>query len=243
MSLRANVLILLATCIISQLVAQEAMDKPMLTQAPRVMATAYFDWGFPVSYFGEHLHADQGIGFGGELLYKFNPDQPVWVGAGIHTFRFDHYTVGYTQEIDGEFFNFEERTATRMFLAHALIRFQPELQYFLRPYLQGGLGMHWIFTNTKIKDVDVDEFVDRINEQRDAILGFALNAGVHLVPRRFPDFRADLRFGYFRNASATYLRFVEGRGAPNGLPIAYFEEKESAIDLIALHFGFAVLIR
>ena len=245
MGFRTNVMIPLALCLIaSGLSAQEhPADASIIVEKPRLMGTAYFDCGIPLSHLADNLDDNYGIGFGGEVLYRIEKDNPVWVGAGVHTYAFDSYAIRYFQEFDGQIYNYEDRTTSRLFQAHLLARFQPEVRFLFRPYVQGGLGMHWYFTNTKVRDTDVNETVDRINEGTESVLGFAFHAGVQLVPHRLPQVRGDIRIGYFRNASVGYKRYVEGRGDPSGFPIDYFEDVESAVDMIGLHIGIAIALR
>jgi opacity protein-like surface antigen len=126
-------------------------------------------------------------------------------------------------------------------MLHGLMRFQPDVRFFLQPYLQGGAGMHWFYTNTKIKDTDYGQQVESINENRDAILGFALHAGFQYVPRSMPYIRFDARFGYFRNASVEYLRY--NPNLPGAVyPIEFFEPKVSAVDIFGIHLGVTMMI-
>jgi hypothetical protein len=213
--------------------AQEsAVQIPGVLQSPVVMTSMYLDWGFPARQFRSNMR-ENGIGFGGEALYNLQRGRPVWAGVGVHTFAFDDYSTTYTY--------YREKTTSRMFAAHGLIRFQPRIDYPVQPYIQGGAGVHWLFTNTKIRDTDAGEIADRINESRDAALGFALHAGAHYVPRKVPWVRADVRFGYFRNASVEYLRYNDRLSGPNGLPVESFERRVSVVDMFGLHIGFTLM--
>jgi len=206
----------------------------------RWMATMYIDWGITSKHFARNMHEDHGFGFGGELLYNIQDKKPLWGGVGVHSFSFDDDKLRYTQEIDGVLYNYKDHTASRVFIAHGVLRFQPDVTFCLRPYVQGAVGMHWFFTNTKVQDLDYDEQVDRINESRDSKLGFAFLAGVQYVPKKLPDFRIDLRCSYYRNASVEYLCYNPDLGG--SLPIDFFESKVSAVDIIGINVGITALI-
>jgi len=240
MALKTKVIILVASCLVTILGAQNDIDAPLIKSEPRFMTTAYFDWGIATRQFATNLDLNNGVGFGGEFLYRLQKTGPAWGGLGVHSFMFDRYDLRYSQEIDGEVYNYKDRTASRVFMAHGLIRFQPEVRYLLRPYFQGALGVHWFFTNTTIRDTDLSEIVDRINENRDAVIGFAIHAGLHIVPARLPFLRGDLRFGYFRNASVEYMRYSDRLSGP--FAVDAFERKTSAVDMLGVHVGVAFLI-
>jgi hypothetical protein len=234
-------MILATTILSSGVCAQNDIDAPLIRAESRWTGSAYLDWGIASGHFATNLDHDEGLGLGGEFLYRLQKGGPVWGGVGVHSFIFDRYNLLYSQELDGEIYNYQDRTASRLFMAHGLIRFQPKIRYPIRPYLQGAIGMHWFFTNTTIKDTDLNESIDRLSENRASVIGFAVHAGFHVVPPRFPDFRAEFRFGYFRNASVEYMRYNEDLGGP--FAVDAFERKESAVDLIGIHIGVAIRIR
>jgi hypothetical protein len=208
----------------------------------RWQASMDLDWGIAARQFANNMDRRHGFGFGGELLYNLQDRKPLWAGAGAHSFAFDEFSMVYSQEIDGEIFNYRDKTVSRIFMLHGVMRFQPEVRFFLQPYLQGAAGIHWFFTNTKTRDLDYDEQVERINENRDAIWGFSLQAGVQYVPRKLPDIRIDTRFGYYRNASVEYLWY--NPGIPGGnYTIDYFESGISPVDLFGIHIGLTAVIR
>ncbi|MDX1478710.1 MAG: hypothetical protein R3301_13450 [Saprospiraceae bacterium] len=220
------------------LVAQDVYDEDVEEAPPRErwMGSVYVDFGIPLRQFERNIN-DNGLGFGGELLYNVQYQRPVWAGIGVHSFAFDDYSLIYTQVFDGEFFEYRELTASRMFAAHAIFRFQPDVDFIIQPYIQGGFGMHWFFTNTKIEDRAIDELVDQFGENRDSVLGYSLHFGLQYVPRGVPQFRIDLRVGYLRNASVEYMRYNPELGDVDSFPIDYFETRTSAVDILGLHSG------
>jgi hypothetical protein len=208
----------------------------------RWIASGYMDWGIAGHLFAQNMEENHGFGPGGEVLFNIQRRRPIWVGAGVHSFAFDDFRLTYMQEFDGILYTYEDHTVSRIFMAHGVIRFQPEVRFVLQPYIQGALGIHWFYTNTKVKDLDLAETVERINDNRAAVPGFTMHAGVQFVPRKLPDVRADLRVGYFRNASVEYLRYNPRTGG-GSFPIDYFEARTSPVDMIGINIGVPAVIR
>ncbi|MDX1409387.1 MAG: hypothetical protein R3330_14670 [Saprospiraceae bacterium] len=231
-------ILLLSVAVIAQDETNDAGEE--VPPQERWQGSFYLDIGVPLRQFDQNIN-DTGLGVGGELLYNVQYRRPVWAGIGVHSFAFDDYSVIYTEIFDGEFFEYRELTASRMFAAHAIFRFQPEVNFIIQPYIQGGFGMHWFFTNTKIEDRDIDEVVDRFSENRDAVFGYSLYAGLQVVPRRSPEIRADVRVGYLRNASVEYMRYNAELGDVDSFPIDYFETRTSVVDILGLHAGVTFL--
>lgn len=241
---RITFIIALAGLLItSDLTSQNVDLDPNTDVGSRFMLSAYMDIGTSTRQFRRNVNKDTGLGFGTDLLFQVQKNNPIWAGIGIQRLAFDRDRLAYSQEFDGEFYNYEDKTTSRLFMAHGILRFQPYVRFALRPYIQGSAGMHWFYTNTIITDTDLDERVERINENRDATLGFALHGGVQFVPNRYPDFRLDARVGYFRNASVEYLTYNPSLGGGPGFPIDFFEVRNSAVDIIGFHIGMTFVLR
>lgn len=205
------------------------------------LASLYLDVGIPTSTFSDNMR-ETGVGVGGEMLINLQKGGPVWAGIGVHSFAFDDFSITYFDQIDFDYIEIKELTASRLFVAAAVMRFQPPVDFVLRPYFQGAFGMHWFFTNTKIEDVEFDEVVSTIKENSDSELGFSLHAGVMVVTRKFPHIRGDVRFGFFRNASVEYMRYNANLPSPSGFPIDYFEVKESPVEMLGVHVGVTLVM-
>ena len=205
---------------------------------PHWEVQVYFDVGIPIGQFGENL-SNNGYGVGGEGLYHING--PIWVGIGVHSYRFDNAKITYEEQFDDDVIELRELTATRTVALHAIFRFQPELNSIFSPYVQGGLGWHWFFTNTKIKDLENDDIVDQFNELRDSQLGLALHIGVQISPAALQALNLDVRFGHFKNGTVQYMRYDSDlNSSPGGYPIESFETEISAVEFIGMQVGLMV---
>ena len=233
------IVIILALCGLSICSASAQESDTVEVYYPEWISSIYADFGIPLSYFADNLDKG-GLGVGGEVLYNIKYRQPVWAGVGVHSFTFDNSSLGYAEIIDGELVNFDETTASRLFMAHFIVRFQPEIDFFIQPYLQAAVGMHWFFTNTKIEDVDFDEIVDRTKNNSDSVLGYGLHAGILIGPARSP-YKGDFRIGYFKNASVEYMRYNPNLGDIDSYPIDFFETRVSVVDILGIQAAFVYL--
>ena len=206
------------------------------------MLSGSLDVGVARSHFTRNMDKQLAGGMAFELLLNLQKRKPVWAGVGFQRFLWDINRLSYTQQIDNDFYNYEERTASRIIMLHGVIRFQPQVRWVLQPYVQGAAGLHWYYTNTKIVDVDYDEVVEKITESREVIPGFALHAGMQFVPRKLPDVRIDARLGYLNNASVEYLRYNPNLPVGN-YPIDSFEAKNSPVEILDIQIGVTIVIR
>ncbi len=205
---------------------------------PKWEVQVYFDFAIPIGEFGENL-SNNGYGVGAEALYHVQ--EPVWIGIGMHSFRFDNNRITYEDQFGDDLVELREIAATRAMIVHAIFRFQPELNSIFSPYVQGGIGWHWFYTNTKIKDVENDEIIDQFNELRDSDLGIALHVGVQISPKSLQTLNIDVRFGYFKNSAVQYMRYdPDLNDSPGGYPIESFETKVSPVEFLGLHVGLMV---
>jgi hypothetical protein len=201
----------------------------------RFQAGGFFGVGIPTVDFSRHMETT-GFGLGFEAFLALKPRSPVWIGLGFHSFEFDSRSSIYVEEIEGYFYEFREKTASRLFVIHMLARYQPPLDFLLQPYIQMQAGYNHFFTNTKIEDTDLNEVVDRFPEHSSSVPGYALMAGVNIVPSD-PIWAIDLRVGYFGNPSTDYLVYDEESDTGQTFPIETFDERQSSVQIIGLHLG------
>ncbi len=227
------VFLILTTLSFGQLYAQYGINGDK--SKARWHMEGYFNVGIPISEFGDNMN-QTGYGGGGTLMY--NVQGPVWMGITAYGGRFDNYGISYLEQDGSEFFEIEELTATRMSRVYAVFRFEPLEEVVFSPYIEGGMGWHWIFTNTKLTDVEFDEQIDRFSELRDSRLGFGIGGGVQVVPKASPAVGLNLRIGYVYNAQVEYMRYNPDIPLqPNAFPVEAFEIRESPIDMVTVDIG------
>ena len=204
------------------------------TFGSRWLVQAHGTYAIPIGTFNANMR-ESGWGFGGEVLTSIKG--PVMAGLHVSGARFDNFAIGYNEVFDGELYEYDELTASRLLLGHVAVRFEPEIKGILQPYAQGLIGAHWYYTNTRIKDVGANEVVDRFNESSDVVLGFGAQLGLQVAPPKWQAFGIDLRAGYMTNGSVTYMRYDPRLTAPNGYPAEFFEEKTSPVQMITIQLG------
>ena len=173
-----------------------------------------------------------------EGLYRIQNNKPFLLGVSTAMTTFQKNATEYVDQIDGAFITIKEKTATHFFNVGLNFRFQPEINWYLQPYLQGHIGMNQIFTNTKFRDVDAEEILDQINEELSTTIGYGAYAGIHIVPNYWY-LRGEIRVGYLRNKAVDYLSLKEN--LTSEIPIENFEERNSPVSLILVHAGITYL--
>src|SRR5690606_38103069 len=129
MSFKANVLILVTCALTDTASGQNAIDAPVLRDTVRWLGSMYMDIGIPVGEFAMNMDRYNGLGIGGEVLYRLQPGGLIWGGIGVHSFALDRFGLNYSQQIDDIIYNYREQTTSRIFMAHAVLRFQPGIRF------------------------------------------------------------------------------------------------------------------
>lgn len=169
-----------------------------------------------------------------EGLYRIRENHPVLVGLSTFRTTFQQKTVKYEDWFDGSLIRIRERTASRFTNVGGNIRFQPEINWLLQPYLQGQVGWHYIYTNTKFRDRDENETIEILNEQRASRLGYGIQAGVQYVPNAWYG-RIDFRVSYFSNPAADFMALDSN--PVSDVPIEQFALRNAPISLLFFHLG------
>ena len=218
-------------CIASVLSAQE------------FQAAINFLLGQPQGEFQEKVD-DFGFGVGG--LFAYRPgNSALMIGADVE------YMI-YGSETRQEPFSFtipdvtvDVETSNNIVLLHALARLQGNHGVF-RPYMDGLIGMHYFFTETKVSDEDDfedDPIASSIN-QEDVAFSYGAGGGVmvlvHQKERRpgedpkLKEVLIDFRVRYLFGGEATYLK----KGSitrENG--VASIDPLRSRTDLLTYQLG------
>ena len=225
---------------LNTLQAQEILigeeDDPLqVERTPRFVAGLYYNGMFPLSRFQENLQTTY-HGLGADFLYRFNKNNPLYVGLGINAFLGNSEFIEYPEIIDGEFFNTRETTSANVVSANALFRFMPDLYKWYEPFGEVHLGYKFLFTHTTFKDIDADDVFDSNFEETDWSLSFGVGAGCNFY--LFNDYvRISTKIAYSKGIGASY--HVESPTDNGGDPIDRFELRSSATDIVVLHIGVA----
>lgn len=230
MRLIISLLITLSAISVGNLNAQEEWSSN-----PRFTFRGFGELAIPKAEFARNMD-ENGWGIGFDALYKIRKETPISIGIAMHTLSFDSKSLRYQDALDGVIYEYREVTASRLFALYGAIRFDPDIDFILKPYVQVNAGYHLFFTNTKIRDVDIDEVVDRIHEDHNSVPGYGLEAGIQFFPDK-SFWAIDLRVGYFGNSSVSYMVYNEELDDGQSFPIFSFEEKNSPVTLLSIQLG------
>ncbi len=197
-----------------------------------------FQLGIPLGKFGENIDYT-GWGFGGNVMWKLKKDVPVYAGID---FSFQNYDFQAVTEVTFDFEEYETKTKNSIVLSHVQVRYYPEIDFFLHPYVEGMIGVKSLFTRTILTD-KTDGANDQINSQFENS-DFALSLGGAIgfeIPISKNYLFLDVRCSYLKGNSGEYYVRKEDDSVYLE-PIDVFEIKNSATDLFVPQIGIKFLI-
>lgn len=213
-------------------VITSAAQQQVISDLPRWAVHADFGVVIPEGFITRYM-TENNPGFNGELLYRVQDNKPFLVGINLFWTPLQSETDFYSDFIDGEVFNIRERTSSYFLNTGVNVRFQPEFNWMIQPYLQGQFGWYFYHTGTTFRDQDVEEVYDRISEESSSTLGYSVTGGIHIVPNYWYA-RFDLRFTYMRNPAVEMLTKT---GETSGTPIEAFELNVTPASFVYISFG------
>ena len=176
-------------------------------------AAVNFLVGQPQDEFKENVE-DVGFGIGGMLAVRPG-NSPVMVGidAGFMIYGSETRQEPFSSTIPDV--TVEVETQNNIFFGHFLLRLQGNSGSF-RPYLDGLFGMHYFFTETKVRDEDAfpgEEPIVSSTNQDDAALSYGAGGGVMFLVyqkaeegSKLSEVLIDFRVRYSFGGEATYLK-------------------------------------
>lgn len=205
---------------------------------PQFQAGINFLLAFPQDEFNEIVD-NAGFGIGGEFLYSF-PLIPLSIGLS------GGYII-YGSETREERFSLtipdvyvDVSTTNNIAQGHFLMRAQPG-QGSVRPYMDGLIGFHYLYTRTTVKDQGDGEDVASSTNFDD--FAFSYGGGGGLMISLYRNMREengleavnlDLRLRYLFGSEAEYLK--EGSISIENGNVSYNVNK-SATDIITFQIG------
>ena len=199
---------------------------------------ANFQLGLPQGKFGDNINYT-GWGFGGNVMWKFKKDVPIYGGID---FSFQNYDFQAIREVTFDLEEYETKAKNSIVLSHVQIRFYPEVNFFLQPYVEGMIGVKSLLTRTILTD-KTDGANDQIDSQFENS-DFALSLGGAIgfeIPISKNHLFLDVRCSYLKGVSGEYYVRKEDDSV-YVQPIDVFELKNSATDLFIPQIGVKFLI-
>jgi opacity protein-like surface antigen len=195
----------------------------------------YFLTVAPRGEFGENV-TNNGYGIGLQGLARIG-STPVLIGG-------DFGFVVYGSESHREQFNatipfdVRVRTSNVILLPHFVLRAQPRTG-FIRPYVDGLIGLKYLYTETSIKDEDTDETIESDTNLSDTSFSYGVGGGLQIPFTKNSEANAVLDVGvrYLRGGRAEYLRKGSIREV-NGLVV--YDVFSSRTDVLAVQIGLTI---
>lgn len=194
--------------------------------------------GVPLDRFRENLDA---VGFGGGASFLFRlRDKPVYMGLAGSWMNYANEKDAFTVQVDGFFEDYEWRTNSNILLGHAVLRFQPDVVFPLKPYVDGMIGFKNLYTKTKLVDLngEEDEVIERESNLNDWAFSYGGAAGLHIAFWEHIGIRIDLKVAYLQGANARYLARMDNTdGQVFTEPIEAFEERVGPTNMLVPQIG------
>jgi hypothetical protein len=146
-------------------------------QAQNFQAGVDFLTGLPQREFRENVD-DLGFGVSGEIG-GFLGDSPVMIGGkfGFLNYGIERRWEPFSYAIPDVIVRVS--TTNNILLAHAFVRLQPR-EGAVRPYVEGLVGLKYLFTRTSIDSDDWDDDTASYTNLDDLTPSYGVGAGVHV---------------------------------------------------------------
>ena len=178
---------------------------PTITQQPNTNGLFGIHFGSARAHgrFDEASRGLQSWGMNLEGAYRV-PETPIFVGAaffyGLHDTSLDKNSY-----IDGSGQTMRVRTNHNHINANGFVRIQPDINFPVRPYVEGLAGMNWLYTREKVRPRRFAEVFDAYSLQGSSAFFYGAGGGV-TIPIPYTIVQIDLRAQYLRGGRMQYLR-------------------------------------
>lgn len=197
----------------------------------------------PQKEFGSNMN-ENGIGFGGAFLVQ-PKDLPFKFGVNADYIFYDREKVTVEDQIGGFTRKFDIRTRTNSFLTHAIVRYQPSIDFFIQPFLEANLGFHALTTGTSLRDSNDNDSNNNTEawnrENFDGAFSYGGVVGLNIRLSEKEGIYMNLQCAYYRRAAGDY--YVRNDNAVvTDTPLDAFELRNSSVDLLMPKIGFSLRI-
>jgi len=181
-------------------------------------------------------------GFGGSAIGRLRMDAPIYAGIDFSIQTFDRESLIEEEFLNGVLERFRVTTKNHVMNAHFLVRYQPEVNFFIQPYVEGLLGTKWFYTRTTVTDANnsgetLSSDIDRGDwgASFGAAAGFQINLSNNYL-------YLEGRCAYLKGTSVEYM--VRKPDTSGGFldPIEAFEPQNSVSDLLIPQIGLKFLL-
>ena len=198
---------------------------------------ANFQLGFPQGILGRNIDY-VGWGAGGNIMWSFKR-LPLFGGLDFgfqnSDFEADIVLSGFNEDI-------ETRTKNSMVLAHFQLRYYPEVQFKIQPYVEAMVGTKGFITRTIVKDVTggANETINSEFDKATFAISFGAAVGFE-IPLMKNYLFFDARCAYLKGTTTEYYARIDGNPS-YFVPLEAFELKTSFTDLLVPQIGIKFMI-
>ncbi len=208
----------------------------------------HFWTGFPIGTFQNEMDVTA-LGVGFYSLGKIRKS-PVWAGVSFGYLLLDREKRNVRVEVanTGLFEKYRWRTAVQTIYLSGHIRYQPELDLFISPYVELNAGARRLYTRTTLHenrsyngdDDNGGDLVDSNLESADWGFTYGGTMGLYIYLMKNHDIALDIRCSYLRTGAADFYSRKTNAGSVDA-PIDAFElNSSSATDMLIPQIGFVV---
>lgn len=192
-------------------------------------------FGIPQTDFRESLDRNA-LGLNGSIAFRI-PRLPLYGGVelGIMTYGRDRRIERLSPTIPE--IQLEVRTDYDIFTSHLFLRFEPDI-HGIRPYVDGLVGLKYLFTESSIRDDDgFGEDIASTTNYDDSSFSYGAGGGIKIevYDGGRDSYMVNLKARYLFGAEASYLQPGSISTDRNGNLI--FDESVSRTNLLTIHLG------
>lgn len=199
---------------------------------------------FPQAGFRENMNRN-GWGLDGTIGYKL-PDLPVTVGMDLGLLVYGHESRSEPFSPNIPEVTVRVQTSNNIFTGHFFTRLEAGKGN-IRPYADGLIGLHHLFTESRVGDDDEEHTIASTTNFEDTAFSAGVGAGVKFrIAEGYSQndgsryrWSIDLRSRYLFGGSAEYLKEGTLRDTNGNL---IYDTSLSRTDLLTFHIGFTVYI-
>lgn len=225
-------------CMMMVVVMAAAMGSPASAQFAD--AGIHFDVGAPRDEFRDNLDRN---GYGGSITGVIHPASSV-IGLGIELgfMNYGHETRNEPLSTTIPDVSVRVTNSNNIVLGHLFLRLRQRFGW-AEPYMDGLVGFHYLYTDSKIENLRNDEEIASSVNLDDTVFSYGLGGGVMFRLAEVPvnegtvdmlGISLDLKIRYLRGGNAEYLK--EGSIRRDNGAISY-DIRKSRTDMLLYQVG------
>lgn len=241
--MKSVITMLMAVVALNFSYAQDGQFPEKVKTEPLLFFELSMPFVIPQQKFDENMN-DNGLGFGAAFLVQ-PKDLPLKFGLNADYIFYDNEKVRVEDQIGGFTRKFDIRTRTNSFLTHAIVRYQPNLDFFIQPFIEANVGFHALTTNTRLSDTNRTDSSNNTEawnrENFDGGFSYGGIIGLNIRLSEKEGLFLNLQCAYYRRSAGDYYVRNENAVVTDN-PLDAFELRRSKVDLLMPKIGISLRI-